>query len=78
MSKLKTNDVTIEYKELSQELVAILTGLEQGELMVDEAVQSYARGLEVITILENQLLQAENKVITLKAQAASFDENEEE
>jgi exodeoxyribonuclease VII small subunit len=69
---------TVDYRELSTELAELLELLEQGELGIDESVRHYERGLEIITRLESHLLQAENRVIELKAQQYTDEESEEE
>jgi exodeoxyribonuclease VII small subunit len=68
------------YIELSQELNGVMTRLEQGELDVDEAVECYDRGLQIVSILETHLSDAENRVSELRAAAipSSQPENEEE
>ena len=61
MSKEKT------YKELKAELDKILEVMQRDDIDVDEALQAYQRGMEVVTQLEEYLKKAENKVVTLKA-----------
>ena len=56
------------YKELSNELAALMAELEGGELDIDEAVKCYERGLVIVRELEAHLRHAENKVTQLKAQ----------
>jgi len=55
------------YRELSQELETIVMELQRDDLDIDEALQSYARGLGIIKELETYLKTAENKVIKLQA-----------
>lgn len=59
------------YAELSQELAEVMARLEQGDLDIDEAVQSYDRGLQIVKQLEALLLKSENRVSQLRA---SYDE----
>jgi exodeoxyribonuclease VII small subunit len=65
----KPKVITINYTELSKELAEVMARLEQGDLDVDQAVQTYDRGLQIVEMLEAHLLEAENIVIKLKAQA---------
>jgi exodeoxyribonuclease VII small subunit len=65
----KPKVITINYTELSKELAEVMARLEQGDLDVDQAVQTYDRGLQIVGMLEAHLLEAENIVIKLKAQA---------
>ena len=59
------NDAT--YLELNTELDGILSRLQSGNLDIDEAVQCYERGTELVKQLEAYLKQAENKITKLKA-----------
>ena len=61
-------DKNIDYQALNGELEAILAALQQGDLDVDDAMQKYERGLELVKLLENYLKDAENTVTKLKAQ----------
>jgi exodeoxyribonuclease VII small subunit len=61
------------YTTLSQELSEVMARLEQGDLDVDDAVNCYDRGLQIINILETHLLKAENTVSQLKAASDTAD-----
>ena len=50
------------YGELSAELEAIVASLNEDGIDVDEAMQKYERGLELIAQLEKYLKSAENKI----------------
>jgi len=56
-----------DYQALSTELEAILLELQQDDVDIDNAMQRYERGLEVVKQLEQYLKTAENKIIKLKA-----------
>jgi len=56
-----------DYQSMNNELQEILGKLQQDDLDVDEAMQAYERGLELVTALETYLKQAENKVSKLQA-----------
>ncbi len=73
-----TEATQANYTELSRELSEVLARLEQGDLDVDTAVASYDRGLQIITILEEHLLKAENRVNELKAASVVNSADEEE
>lgn len=66
------------YKELSAELAELLARLEQGDMDIEEAVQCYERGLEIVKQLEGYLKRAENTVTELKALLDTTDKEEEE
>lgn len=63
------NGTDFDYAELNKELTTILEQLEQGELDIDEAVTAYARGLDIIAILESRLKTAENRITELRETA---------
>jgi exodeoxyribonuclease VII small subunit len=52
----------VDYRELTGELEAIVSALNEDNIDVDDAMQKYARGLEIITALEKYLKTAENKI----------------
>ena len=74
MVKSKSNPPN--YNELNQELNEVVGRLEQGDLDVDEAVECYERGLEIITVLQTHILGAENRVNELKAAYDAFDNDD--
>ena len=78
--KITTKPTDPNYTELSQELNELMARLEQGDLDIDVAVECYDRGLQIVSILETNLLQAENRVSDLKAAsiAIGIDAGEEE
>ncbi|MDB5164427.1 MAG: Exonuclease small subunit [Candidatus Saccharibacteria bacterium] len=55
------------YNDLQAELAAVLAWFEGDNFAIDEAVQKYERGMEILKLLEAQLQSAENKVKELKA-----------
>ncbi len=55
------------YRELNDELEAILADLQTDELDVDKAIAKYERGMEIVKQLEEYLQKAENKVKAVKA-----------
>lgn len=59
------------YNDLSQELDVILGQLQAGNLDVDDAIQKYKRGNEIIEQLETYLTEAENTITSLQQ---SFEE----
>ena len=56
------------YQELSEELELILGALQQDDVDIDDAMQKYERGLQLVKQLETYLKAAENKVTKLKAE----------
>lgn len=61
----------IDYKKLSIELDELLAKLQSADLDVDEAVQTYERGMAIVKQLEIYLKEAENKVTKIKADFGS-------
>lgn len=53
------------YEELTAELEAVVTRLEQGELSLDDALAAYARGVEIARHCNDLLDQAELRVSQL-------------
>ncbi|MFI5270750.1 MAG: exodeoxyribonuclease VII small subunit [Candidatus Saccharimonadales bacterium] len=67
----KTKEEESSYSELKKELNDVLERLQSDNLDIDEAMELYERGLEVITILSTQLKEAEN---TIKKLNSTFNE----
>lgn len=57
----------VNYQGLKSELDSIMLSLQQEDLDVDEALQYYQRGLELVQKLESYLKQAENEIVEIKA-----------
>ena len=53
---------TVDYQALSQDLENIVAQLNEDGIDVDEAMQLFERGQELITELEKYLKSAENKI----------------
>jgi len=66
----KANKPAPSYDKLKAELEAILTDLQRDDLDVDQALEHYKRGLELVRQLGQYLETAENEIHELKA---SFD-----
>ncbi len=64
-SKPKTTAPT--YQALKSELDTVMLELQREDLDIDEALQHYQRGLELVRQLEQYLAAAENSVQELKA-----------
>ena len=52
----------INYRQLSAELDELLHELESTDIDIDDALQKYQRGMEIVEQLEKYLKTAENKV----------------
>lgn len=57
----------LSYKEASQELELIIRALESGDMELEEALESYTRGVELLKSLRTRLSEAEQKVSFLMA-----------
>jgi len=55
-----------DYRKLNSELDLILSELQGGDLDIDEAVNKYQRGSEIVKELQDYLKSAENKVKKVK------------
>lgn len=55
-----------DYRAMVAELDAILEALQTSDLDIDEAVQAYTHGMEIVEELEKYLQSAENKVTKIK------------
>ena len=55
------------YEELKNELDGVMLALQREDIGVDEALEHYQRGLELLQAVEVYLKTAENKVTELKA-----------
>ena len=55
----------LTYKEASQELERIIRSLESGDLELEESLESYTRGVELLKSLRSRLSEAEQKVSIL-------------
>lgn len=65
-------DTAIDYQALHEELDEIVAALQRDDSDVDLALKHYARGLEIIQLMEAYLKTAKNTVHELKA---SFSES---
>lgn len=55
-----------DYREMAAELDAILEALQTNDLSIDEAVEAYTHGMQLVEELEKYLKSAENKVTKIK------------
>ena len=65
------NELT--YKEASQELERIIRSLESGDMELEESLESYSRGVELLKSLRSRLADAEQKVSVLLADVDGTD-----
>ena len=82
----KKNVEELTYKQASQELELIIRSLESGDMELEDSLESYTRGVELLKSLRCRLNDAEQKVSVLLAdvdgtdklvdgEAASTDDN---
>ena len=55
----------LTYKEASQELERIIRSLESGDMELEESLEGYTRGVELLKSLRSRLSEAEQKVSIL-------------
>ena len=63
----------LTYKEASQELERIIRSLESGDMELEESLESYSRGVELLKSLRSRLADAEQKVSVLLADVDDTD-----
>ena len=61
----KTPVEQLTYKQASQELELIIRSLESGDMELEESLESYTRGVELLKSLRTRLSDAEQKVSML-------------
>ena len=59
----KTPVEQLTYKQASQELELIIRSLESGDMELEESLESYTRGVELLKSLRTRLSDAEQKVL---------------
>lgn len=64
----------LSYKEASIELEGIIRNLESGELELEESLEGYTRGVELLKSLRSRLATAEQKVSILMKDIDGGDE----
>ncbi len=67
MSQQRTPVNELTYKEASTELEQIIRSLESGEMELEDSLESYTRGVELLKSLRERLANAEQKVQVLLA-----------
>lgn len=65
----KVEDMT--FKEASAELERIVRALEQGDLELEESLERYSRGVELLASLRERLANAEQRVQVLVERSAA-------
>lgn len=61
----RKNVEELTYKEASTELELIIRSLESGDMELEESLESYTRGVELLKSLRGRLAAAEQKVSVL-------------
>ncbi len=73
MAEEKKKVEELSYKEASIELEGIIRSLESGELELEESLEGYTRGVELLKSLRTRLADAEQKVSVLMADVDGAD-----
>ena len=73
MAEEKKKVEELSYKEASIELEDIIRSLESGELELEESLEGYTRGVELLKSLRTRLADAEQKVSVLMADVDGAD-----
>lgn len=70
MAETKYRDIEgMTFKEASVELEQIVRSLESGNLELEDSLDQYARGVEILKSLRTRLADAEQKVRVLEQEA---------
>ena len=69
----KKNVEELTYKQASQELELIIRSLESGDMELEESLESYTRGVELLKSLRARLNDAEQKFSVLLADVDGTD-----
>ena len=74
MAETKYRDIEgMTFKEASVELEQIVRSLESGNLELEDSLDQYARGVEILKSLRTRLAEAEQKVRVLEQEAGPQD-----
>ena len=74
MAETKYRDIEgMTFKEASVELEQIVRSLESGNLELEDSLDQYARGVEILKSLRTRLADAEQKVRVLEQEAGPQD-----
>lgn len=74
MAETKYRDIEgMTFKEASVELEQIVRSLESGNLELEDSLDQYARGVEILKSLRTRLADAEQKVRVLEQEAGTQD-----
>lgn len=74
MAETKYRDIEgMTFKEASVELEQIVRSLESGNLELEDSLDQYARGVEILKSLRTRLAAAEQKVRVLEQEAGTQD-----
>ena len=68
----KTPVEQLTYKQASQELELIIRSLESGDMELEESLESYTRGVELLKSLRTRLTDAETTSCRLPRRALAF------
>ena len=74
MAETKYRDIEgMTFKEASVELEQIVRSLESGNLELEDSLDQYARGVEILKSVRTRLAEAEQKVRVLEQEAGPQD-----
>ena len=71
----KTPVEQLTYKQASQELELIIRSLESGDMELEESLESYTRGVELLKSLRTRLSDADGNDVLADGEAANTDDN---
>lgn len=66
----------LTFKEAMAQLEGIVSSLESGELELEESLERYGQGVQLLTALQGKLDRAEQKVEVLMGQLAAAPDDE--
>lgn len=64
---MPAKNLKTSYQQLSQELAGLIEWFESENVNLDEAAEKYEQAMNVISQMENHLLEAQNKIKKISA-----------
>ncbi len=76
MTKKEAVDKDLTFKQGMEELERIVSALESGDMELEQSLEKYAQGVELLSMLQEKLDSAEQQVQVLMGQLATAPEDD--
>ncbi len=76
MTKKEAADKDLTFKQGMEELERIVSALESGDMELEQSLEKYAQGVELLSMLQEKLDSAEQQVQVLMGQLATAPEDD--